>query len=38
VAKSGERFAVLQPVYHAFADRWDRPQADIARSHQQRHD
>ena len=32
VAKIGDRFAALQPVYDAVVDRWGRLDADIARS------
>jgi transposase InsO family protein len=38
VAKVGDRFAALQPVYDAVVDRWGRLDADIARGLQLRHD
>jgi putative transposase len=38
VAKTGDRFAALQPVYDAVVDRWDRLDADIARGLELRHD
>jgi putative transposase len=38
VAKVGDRFAALQPVYDAVIDRWGRLDADIARGLQVRHD
>jgi putative transposase len=38
VAKVGDRFAALQPVYDAVIDRWGRLEADIARGLQLRHD
>jgi putative transposase len=38
VAKIGDRFAALQPVYDAVIDRWGRLEADIARGLQLRHD
>jgi putative transposase len=38
VAKVGDRFAALQPVYDAVIDRWGRLEADIARGLQVRHD
>jgi putative transposase len=38
VAKVGDRFAALQPVYDAVVDRWGRLEADIARGLQLRHD
>jgi putative transposase len=38
VAKVGDRFAALQPVYDAVIDRWGRLDADIARGLQLRHD
>jgi hypothetical protein len=38
VAKVGDRFAALQPVYDAVGDRWGRLDADIARGLQLRHD
>jgi transposase InsO family protein len=38
VAKVGDRFAALQPVYGAVIDRWGRLDADIARGLQLRHD
>jgi putative transposase len=38
VAKIGDRFAALQPVYDAVIDRWGRLDADIARGVQLRHD
>jgi transposase InsO family protein len=38
VAKIGDRFAALQPVYDAVVDRWGRLDADIARGLQLRHD
>jgi len=38
VAKIGDRFAALQPVYDAVIDRWGRLDADIARGLQLRHD
>jgi transposase InsO family protein len=38
VAKVGDRFAPLQPVYDAVIDRWGRLDADIARGVQLRHD
>jgi putative transposase len=38
VAKIGDRFAALPPVYDAVVDRWGRLDADIARGLQLRHD
>jgi putative transposase len=38
VAKVGDRFAALQPVYDAVIDRWGRLEPDIARGLQLRHD
>jgi transposase InsO family protein len=38
VAKVGDRFAALQPVYDAVIDRWGRLEADIARGLALRHD
>ena len=38
VAKVGDRFAALQPVYDAVVDRWGRLDADIARGLELRHD
>jgi hypothetical protein len=38
VAKVGDRFAALQPVYDAVIDRWGRLDADIARGLSLRHD
>jgi hypothetical protein len=38
VAKLGDRFAALQPVYDAVIDRWGRLDADIARGLALRHD
>jgi putative transposase len=38
VAKIGDRFAALQPVYDAVTDRWGRLDADIARGLELRHD
>jgi putative transposase len=38
VAKIGDRFAALQPIYDAVIDRWGRLDADIARGVQLRHD
>jgi putative transposase len=38
VAKIGDRFAALQPVYDAVIDRWGRLDADVARGVQLRHD
>jgi putative transposase len=38
VAKIGDRFAALQPVYDAVVDRWGRLEADIARGLSLRHD
>jgi hypothetical protein len=38
VAKIGDRFAALQPVYDAVIDRWGRPDADVARGLSLRHD
>jgi transposase InsO family protein len=38
VAKVGDRFAALQPVYDAVIDRWGRLDADVARGVQLRHD
>jgi putative transposase len=38
VAKVGDRFAALQPVYDAVVDRWGRLEADIARGLELRHD
>jgi transposase InsO family protein len=38
VAKIGDRFAALQPVYDAVIDRWGRLDADVARGLQLRHD
>jgi putative transposase len=38
VARIGDRFAALQPVYDAVIDRWGRLDADIARGLQLRHD
>ena len=38
VAKVGDRFAALQPVYDAVVDRWGQLDADIARGLELRHD
>jgi transposase InsO family protein len=38
VAKIGDRFAALQPIYDAVVDRWGRLDADVARGLQLRHD
>jgi putative transposase len=38
VAKIGDRFAALQPVYDAVIDRWGRLDADMARGISLRHD
>jgi putative transposase len=38
VAKVGDRFAALQPVYDAVLDRWGRLDADVARGLELRHD
>ena len=38
VAKIGDRFAALQPVYDAVIDRWGRLDADVARGLSLRHD
>jgi putative transposase len=38
VAKGGDRFAALQPLYDAVIDRWGRLEGDIARGLQLRHD
>ena len=38
VAKIGDRFAALQPVYDAVVDRWGRLEGDIAHGLQLRHD
>jgi transposase InsO family protein len=38
VAKTGDRFAALQPVYDAVIDRWGHLDADIARGLSLRHD
>jgi putative transposase len=38
VAKIGDRFAALQPVYDAVIDRWGRLGADVARGLELRHD
>jgi putative transposase len=38
VAKTGDRFAALQPVYDAVIDRWGRLDADIVRGLSLRHD
>jgi putative transposase len=38
VAKTGDRFAALQPVYDAVIDRWGRLGADVARGLSLRHD
>jgi transposase InsO family protein len=38
VAKIGDRFAALQPVYDAVTDRWGRLDADTARGLELRHD
>ena len=38
VAKVGDRFAALPPVYDAVIDRWGRLDADVARGLQLRHD
>jgi putative transposase len=38
VAKIGDRFAALQPVYDAVVDRWGRLDSDIARGLELRHD
>jgi putative transposase len=38
VARVGDRFAALQPVYDAVIDRWGRLDADIARGLELRHD
>ena len=38
LAKTGDRFAALQPVYDAVIDRWGRLDADVARGLALRHD
>ena len=38
MAKVGDRFAALQPVYDAVIDRWGRLDADVARGLSLRHD
>ena len=38
VARIGDRFAALQPVYDAVIDRWGRLDADVARGLSLRHD
>jgi putative transposase len=38
VAKVGDRFAALQPVYDAVIDRWGRLEADVAHGLELRHD
>jgi putative transposase len=38
MAKVGDRFAALQPVYDAVVDRWGRLEADVARGLALRHD
>jgi transposase InsO family protein len=38
VAKVGDRFAALQPIYDAVIDRWGRLDADVARGLELRHD
>jgi transposase InsO family protein len=38
VAKTGDRFAALQPVYDAVIDRWGQLDADVARGLSLRHD
>jgi putative transposase len=38
VAKVGDRFAALQPVYDVVVDRWGRLDADVARGLELRHD
>jgi hypothetical protein len=38
VAKVGDRFAALQPVYDAVIDRWGAPGPDVARGLSLRHD
>jgi len=38
VAKIGDRFAALQPVYDAVTDRWGQLDADVARGLELRHD
>ena len=38
VAKIGDRFAALQPVYDAVIDRWGRLEGDVARGLSLRHD
>ena len=38
VAKTGDRFAALQPVYDAVIDRWGHLDADVARGLSLRHD
>jgi putative transposase len=38
VAKVGDRFAALQPVYDAVIERWSRLDADVARGLSLRHD
>jgi hypothetical protein len=38
VAKVGDRFAALQPVYDAVTDRWGQLGPDVARGLQLRHD
>ena len=38
VAKVGDRFAALQPVYDAVIDRWGHLDADVARGLELRHD
>jgi putative transposase len=38
VAKTGDRFAALQPLYDAVIDRWGRLDADVARGLSLRHD
>ena len=38
VAKIGDRFAALQPIYDGVVDRWGRLEGDIARGLSLRHD
>ena len=38
MAKIGDRFAALQPIYDAVIDRWGRLDADVARGLQLRRD
>ena len=38
IAKVGDRFAALQPIYDAVIDRWGRLDADVARGLSLRHD